>query len=127
MEAKYYILIFPSFIDVKRLIGRKFQDPEVQSDMEYWPFEVINSDGTPKIQVEHKGKTKSFYAEEISSMVLTKMKETAEAYLGEVRAVKYLTFHSQNIIETVCIGSACSQCGSNLCWYVFLLISYTAG
>ncbi|CAJ0931634.1 unnamed protein product [Ranitomeya imitator] len=69
--------------DAKRLIGRRFDDPVVQSDMKHWPFTVINDGGRPKMQVEYKGETKSFYAEEVSSMVLTKMKEISEAYLGK--------------------------------------------
>ncbi len=70
--------------DAKRLIGRSFTDPGVQSDMKHWPFKVISgTGGTPIIQVEYKGETKQFKAEEISSMVLTKMKEIAEAYLGK--------------------------------------------
>merc|ERR1712154_494259 len=70
--------------DAKRLIGRKFTDPGVQSDMKHWPFKVVSgTGGTPIIEVEYKGETKQFKAEEISSMVLTKMKEIAEAYLGK--------------------------------------------
>ena len=70
--------------DAKRLIGRKFSDPGVQSDMKHWPFKVINgAGGTPIIEVNHKGERKQFKAEEISSMVLVKMKEIAEAYLGK--------------------------------------------
>ena len=68
--------------DAKRLIGRRFDDPVVQSDMKHWSFKVVNSGGKPKIQAPYKGETKVFTPEEISSMVLTKMKETAEAYLG---------------------------------------------
>ena len=69
--------------DAKRLIGRKFNDPTVQSDMKHWPFTVKEgSAGKPLIEVEHKGETKTFAAEEISAMVLQKMKTTAEAYLG---------------------------------------------
>ena len=73
-----------SLIDAKRLIGRRFDDAVVQSDMKHWPFMVVNDAGRPKVQVEYKGETKSFYPEEVSSMVLTKMKEIAEAYLGKV-------------------------------------------
>ena len=70
--------------DAKRLIGRKFSDPGVQSDMKHWPFKVISgAGGTPIIEVVHKGEKKQFKAEEISSMVLVKMKEIAEAYLGK--------------------------------------------
>ncbi len=69
--------------DAKRLIGRKFADQEVQNDMKHWPFKIVDSEGKPKIQVEYKGETKVFTPEEISSMVLTKMRTTAEAYLGE--------------------------------------------
>ncbi|XP_023937772.1 heat shock protein 68-like [Bicyclus anynana] len=68
--------------DAKRLIGRKYDDPKIQQDMKHWPFKVVNDYGKPKIQVEFKGEVKKFAPEEISSMVLTKMKETAEAYLG---------------------------------------------
>jgi len=70
--------------DAKRLIGRKFTDPSVQADMKHWPFKVISGvGGTPIIEVEYKGETKQFKAEEISSMVLIKMREIAEAYLGK--------------------------------------------
>jgi len=68
--------------DAKRLIGRKFDDSTVQSDMKNWPFKVINRDGKPKIKVQYNGDDREFLPEEISSMVLTKMKETAEKYLG---------------------------------------------
>nr|CAI5842674.1 unnamed protein product [Callosobruchus analis] len=68
--------------DAKRLIGRRFDDPVVQQDMKHWSFQVINDKGKPKIQVQYKGETKTFYPEEISSMVLTKMKEIAESYLA---------------------------------------------
>ncbi|VDK41827.1 unnamed protein product [Taenia asiatica] len=69
--------------DAKRLIGRRFNDVVVQEDMKHWPFKVINSQGKPMIEVEHRGETKHFNAEEISSMVLLGMKQTAERYLGE--------------------------------------------
>lgn len=82
--AKNQVALNPSntVFDAKRLIGRKFDDPKIQQDMQHWPFKVVSDCGKPKIQVEFKGETKRFAPEEISSMVLTKMKETAEAYLG---------------------------------------------
>lgn len=73
-----------TIFDAKRLIGRKFDDPIVQKDRKLWPFKVeAGPDGKPCIVVSHKGEFKRFHPEEISSMVLTKMKETAEAYLGK--------------------------------------------
>lgn len=83
--AKNQVAMNPTntIFDAKRLIGRRFDDRTVQSDMKHWPFQVINDSGRPKIRVEYKGERKTFYAEEISSMVLTKMKETAEGYLGK--------------------------------------------
>jgi len=69
--------------DAKRLIGRRFNDPVVQSDMKHWPFAVVEgSNGKPMVQVTFKGEVKRFAPEEISSMVLMKMKEIAEAYLS---------------------------------------------
>merc|ERR1712159_285005 len=69
--------------DAKRLIGRDFSDSHVQADIKLWPFTVINKGGKPVIQVEFKGEKKEFQPEEISSMVLTKMKSTAEEYIGK--------------------------------------------
>jgi len=72
-----------TIFDAKRLIGREFSDSAVQGDMKHWPFKVLSQSGKPMIEVEYQGEPKKFSAEEISSMVLTKMKQTAEAYLGE--------------------------------------------
>merc|ERR1712166_828614 len=70
--------------DAKRLIGRKFSDKIVQADIKLWPFKIVSGPGEkPLIEVVFKGETKKFQAEEISSMVLTKMKEIAESYLGK--------------------------------------------
>merc|ERR1712216_399319 len=68
--------------DAKRLIGRKYSDKEVQRDVKMFPFKVVEKDSKPCIEVELKEGKKVFQAEEISAMILVKMKETAEAYLG---------------------------------------------
>ena len=69
--------------DAKRLIGRKFSDSTVQADMKHFSFKIISGAAEkPMIEVEFKGEKKAFAAEEISAMVLTKMKEIADAYLG---------------------------------------------
>ena len=83
--AKNQVALNPSntIFDAKRLIGRKFSDETVQKDKKLWPFQVINDNTKPKIEVEYKCEKKIFSPEEVSSMVLTKMKETAEAYLGQ--------------------------------------------
>jgi len=69
--------------DVKRLIGRNFADKEVQADAKLLPYKIINKNGKPYIGVEYKNEAKEFAPEEVSAMVLTKMKEIAEAYLGK--------------------------------------------
>jgi L1 cell adhesion molecule like protein len=81
--AKKQVAINPknTISDAKRLIGRRF-DYNFHSDMKHWPFTVVNDCGKPKIQVQHKGETSKFAAEDISSMVLTTTKATAEAFLG---------------------------------------------
>jgi len=83
--AKNQVAMNPcnTVFDAKRLIGRRFDDGVVQSDMKHWPFTVVNDNTRPKVQVDYKGEVKCFYPEEISSMVLVKMKEIAEAYLGK--------------------------------------------
>jgi len=83
--AKNQVAMNPNntVFDAKRLIGRRFEDHIVQADMKHWPFDVVSDGGKPKIQVDYKGETKTFFPEEVSSMVLLKMKETAEAYLGK--------------------------------------------
>lgn len=69
--------------DAKRLIGRRFDDPEVKKDMTHWPFTVVDKDGSPFIQVQYLGEEKVFSPQEISAMVLSKMKEISEAKLGK--------------------------------------------
>ncbi|XP_060872639.1 heat shock protein 70 B2-like [Metopolophium dirhodum] len=82
--AKSQVAMNPrnTVFDAKRLVGRKFDDPKIQEDMKHWSFEVVSEGGLPKIAVEYKGERKIFAPEEVSSMVLTKMKEIAEVYLG---------------------------------------------
>ena len=72
-----------TIFDAKRLIGRKVDDASVQTDMKHWPFTIVAKDGgKPHVQVEFKGEQKVFSPEEISAMILVKMKEIAESYLG---------------------------------------------
>ena len=72
-----------TIFDAKRLIGRIYNDQSTQNDIKHFPFKVINKDNKPIIQATYKGEMKNFQPEEISSMVLTKMKEIAEDYLGK--------------------------------------------
>ncbi|XP_076914046.1 heat shock cognate 70 kDa protein-like [Bidens hawaiensis] len=73
-----------TIFDAKRLIGRRFSDSQVQEDIKLWPFKVIKGDSdTPKVVVTYKGEKKEFLAEQVSSMILGKMKEIAEAFLGK--------------------------------------------
>jgi heat shock 70kDa protein 1/2/6/8 len=84
--AKNQVALNPTntVFDAKRLIGRKFTEPAVQHDISHWPFKVLSGPGEkPMIQVDFKGESKQFSPEEISSMVLSKMRETAETYLGK--------------------------------------------
>lgn len=84
--AKNQVAMNPhnTVFDAKRLIGRRFSDLSVQSDMKLWPFRVISGQGDkPMIVVRYKGEDKQFAPEEISSMVLTKMREIAETFLGQ--------------------------------------------
>ena len=85
-SAKNQAAINPTntIFDAKRLIGRAFSDPTTQSDIKHFPFKVFAKDGNkPCIEVEYKGERKEFIPEEISSMILIKMKEIAESYLGD--------------------------------------------
>lgn len=82
--AKSQVALNPNntIFDAKRVIGRRFDDPAVQQDLRHWPFTVINDGLKPKFLVQHNKQTQVFSPEEISSMVLSKMKETAEIFLG---------------------------------------------
>jgi heat shock protein 1/8 len=84
--AKSAAAAFPrsTVFDAKRMIGRDFKDPVLQADLKHFPYDVINDGkGRPQIVVETKDGQKKFYPEEISAMILTKMKNVAEAYLGQ--------------------------------------------
>ncbi|MCJ1413482.1 Heat shock protein ssb1 [Ptychographa xylographoides] len=72
-----------TIFDIKRLIGRRFDDPTVKKDIESWPFKVVDQGGNPMVQVEYLKETKTFSPQEVSSMVLMKMKEVAETKLGK--------------------------------------------
>ncbi|MCJ1334787.1 Heat shock protein ssb1 [Bachmanniomyces sp. S44760] len=72
-----------TIFDIKRLIGRRFDDPTVKKDIESWPFKVIDQGGSPMVEVDYLKESKSFSPQEISSMVLMKMKEVAEVKLGK--------------------------------------------
>lgn len=84
--AKNQVAMNPmnTVFDAKRLIGRKFSDPAVQHDVSHWPFKVVSGAGEkPMMEVEFKGEKKTFAPEEISSMVLAKMRDIAQTYLGK--------------------------------------------
>ncbi|CAG2103031.1 unnamed protein product [Medioppia subpectinata] len=83
--AKNQVAMNPlnTVFDAKRLIGRRFDDSSVQSDVKYWPFDVFSADGKPKIRVDYMGQEKQLFPEEISARVLAHMKEIAETYLGK--------------------------------------------
>jgi len=68
--------------DVKRLVGRKFTDSTVQKDKKYLPYDIVDKDGKPYVRAEVKGEKKTYAPEEVSAMILTKMKEIAETFLG---------------------------------------------
>ncbi|USP79537.1 Endoplasmic reticulum chaperone BiP [Curvularia clavata] len=72
-----------TIFDIKRLIGQKYADKSVQNDIKHFPFKVVNQNGQPRVSVPVHGKDKTFTPEEVSAMVLGKMKEVAESYLGE--------------------------------------------
>ena len=83
--AKNQATLNPSntVFDVKRMIGRKFTDKTVQADMKLWPYKVVSKAGRPYVDVEVGSERKQFAPEEISAMVLGKMRETAETFLGK--------------------------------------------
>ena len=72
-----------TFFDIKRLIGRRWDDPSVQSDLKFFPFKVSNKNNKPHVEAMTADGQKMFAPEEISAMVLGKMRDIAEAYLGK--------------------------------------------
>src|SRR3978361_1730783 len=77
-------LSFPQLTGARRrMIGRKFSDKDFQGDMKHFSFDVVERDGKPSVQVEVGGSKKTFTPEEVSAMILGKMKEVAESYLGK--------------------------------------------
>ncbi|CAF3699995.1 unnamed protein product [Rotaria sp. Silwood1] len=103
-----------TIFDAQRLLGRKFDDPSVQVDMRSWPFKVINDNGKPKFQVEYKRKIKCFTLEEIISMILAKMKDIAEAYVGEQISEAVITVPAYfNYSQCQAIKDACVFVGLN--------------
>ncbi|KAI9793311.1 MAG: Heat shock protein ssb1 [Candelina submexicana] len=91
--AKNQAAMNPSntIFDIKRLIGRRFDDQTVKKDVESWPFKVVDQGGNPMVEVQYLNETKTFSPQEISSMVLTKMKEIAETKLGKKVAKAVIT------------------------------------
>ncbi len=83
--AKNQVAMNPTntIFDAKRLIGRKFSDAAIQEDMRHWPFRVVSESDKPMFEVVHEGETRKFSPEQISSMVLSKMKQIASSYLGQ--------------------------------------------
>ncbi|KAG9229544.1 putative Hsp70 chaperone [Amylocarpus encephaloides] len=80
-----------TIFDIKRLIGRRFDDPTVKKDIESWPFKVVDQEGSPMVEVEYLGENKIFSPQEVSAMVLSKMKEVAEVKLGKKVAKAVIT------------------------------------
>jgi len=84
-SAKHQVASNPTntVYDAKRMIGRRYSEKTIQKDIKLWPFEVVNREGKPYVKVNYQGGERTFAPEEISAMVLTKMKLVAEAYLGK--------------------------------------------
>jgi L1 cell adhesion molecule like protein len=109
------IILKHFYTDIQRLIGRRFEDTTVQAGMKRWPFTVIKDGGKPKIQVQYKGETMTFSAEEITSMVLIKMKETAEAYLGKTVTSAVITVPAHfNVAQRQATKNAVAIAGMNV-------------
>lgn len=119
--AKNQATINPAqtLFDVKRLIGRRFKDSTVQKDMKLLPFEIVDQNTKPMIRVKVKGEPKIMSPEEVSSMILTKMKETAENYLGkEVRALPTAKqLKSKLCVDDSCFCQTVHQSLASLAWF----------
>jgi len=102
--------------DVKRLIGRKFTDPAIVDDLKRWPFEVVEEDEKIKIAVKERGVRALFSAEQISSMVLAKLKENAESFLGQTVKNAVVTVPAYfNDAQREATVNAGKICGLNVC------------
>ena len=107
--------------DAKRLIGRRFNEPVVQQDIKLWSFNVVSDDNNrPMVKVEHNGSDERFYPEQISAMVLAKMKETAEAFLGRevthavVTVPAYFNDAQRQVSYQACLHHNCSVLESDI-------------
>lgn len=97
-----------------RLIGRKFNDPYIQQHMKYWPFIVRNVNNKPKIEVQYKGETKQYFPEEIVTMLLGKIKQIAETYLGQIVTDAVITVPNHfNYRQRQAVNAAGKQAGLN--------------
>ncbi|KAG9095677.1 ATPase with role in protein import into the ER [Ceratobasidium sp. UAMH 11750] len=81
-KQAFHTIPSQTIFDVKRLIGRNFDETSLREDIRHWPFKVVEKDGRPAVEVDFQGATKIFTPQEISAMILGRLKETAEAYLG---------------------------------------------
>lgn len=96
--AKNQMILNPlnTIFDVKRIIGRNFDDQTLQFDMKTWPFEVIDDgNNNPLIRVEYRNEVRTFSPEELSAMILLKMKQVAEMYLGKYNTLKKAVYVHQ--------------------------------
>ena len=116
-EAKHQATANPTntVFGIKRLIGRRSNDPWIVSDRKYWPYELVDDNGRPKVRVEYKKEVKHFTVEEICAMMLSKLKETAEAYLRKPVTDAVITFPSYfNDLQRQTIKDACIIAGLNV-------------
>ncbi|CAF3896410.1 unnamed protein product [Rotaria sp. Silwood1] len=104
-----------TLFSIKRLIGRKYDDPTVHADMKYWPFKILNDNGKPKVAVQYRDRMILFTPEEICSMVLAKMKQIAEAYCNEKISNAIITIPAYfNYSQRQAIKDAATIAGLNV-------------